>query len=83
MGNVKFRLNLQGLNELMKSAAMQGCMNSAAASIASAAGTGFEAESAHSINFIAIAGVRAATYEARKRCNEDNTLLKAAGGARV
>lgn len=83
MGNVKFKLNLPGLNELMKSAAMQGVLNSAASAIAGSAGKGYEVETAHNINFIAIASVKAATREARKDCNENNALLKAAGGVRV
>ena len=84
MGSVRFKLNLPGLNELMKSAAMQDVLNSAAASIKAAAGSGdYEVEAAHNINFIAIARVSAATRKARKDCNENNTLLKAAGGARI
>lgn len=84
MGNVRFKLNLPGLNELMKSAAMQGVLNSAASSIAAAAGSGdYKVEAAHSISFIAIASVSAATRKARKDCNENNTLLKAAGGTRI
>lgn len=83
MGNVRFKLNLPGLNELMKSAAMQGVLNSAAASISAAAGNGYEVETAHNINFIAIASVRAATGKARKDCNENKTLQKAAGGVRI
>lgn len=80
---IKFRLNLAGLNELMKSGAMQGVLNSAASQISGAAGDGYEVESAHPISYVAIASVRAATYEARKDCRENNTLLKALGGARV
>lgn len=83
MGDVQFKLNLPGLNELMKSGAMQSVLNSAAASIASSAGAGYETEAAHNINFIAIASVRAATREARKACNETNELLKAAGGTKI
>lgn len=83
MGNVRFVLNLPGLNELMKSAAMQGVLNTAASSIATSAGKGFEVEAAHSINFIGIASVKAVTREARKACNENNTLLKAAGSVSI
>jgi hypothetical protein len=83
LGKVKFKLNLPGLNELMKSAAMQGILNSAAASIAASAGDGYEIEAAHNINFIGIASVKAATRAARKDCSENKTLLKAAGGVRI
>ena len=80
---IKFKLDLKGLNELMKSGEMQGVLNSAASQIAGAAGDGYETETAHPISYVAIASVRAATYEARKDCSENNTLLKAMGGARI
>lgn len=80
---IRFKLNLAGLNQLMKSGEMQAVLNSAAGQIAGAAGDGYEVETAHPISFVAIASVRAATYEARKENSENNTLLKAAGGARV
>ena len=83
MAKVKFVLNLPGLNELMKSGEMQAVLNSAAAQIAGAAGEGYETESAHPLSFAAIASVRAATYDSYYDCLENNTLLKAAGGARV
>ena len=80
---IKFRLNLPGLNELMKSGEMQSVLNKAAASIASAAGPGYETEAAHPINFVGIASVRAATFEAKRDNAQNNTLLKATGGAHV
>ena len=83
MSNLRFELNLPGLNELMKSGQMQAVLNSAAAQIAGAAGDGFEAETAHPISFVAIASVRAATYEARRENSKSNTLEKAARGARI
>lgn len=79
MSDVKFVLNLPGLNELMKSPAMCAALNSAAASIQGRAGKGYEIESAHPISFVAIASVYAATREARKDNLENNTLLKARG----
>lgn len=83
MGDVEFKLNLSGLNELMKSSGMQALLNNAAASIAGSSGPGYEIEEAHNISFIAIASVKAATMEARKACNENNELLKASGGVRI
>lgn len=83
MANVKFVLNLPGLNEVMKSSAMQALSNSAANAIAASAGSGYEVESAHNIGFIAISSVRASTYAAKKDCNKNNTLLKAAGSVRI
>lgn len=81
--NTTFKLNLPGLNMLMKSGEMQSVLNSAASSIASAAGSGYEVESAHSIKFIAIASVRAADFKARLDNSKNNTLLKAAGGTKI
>ena len=80
MAKVKFKLNLAGLNDLMKSGEMQAVLNSAASQIASAAGDGYEVESAHPISFVWIAAVHAKTPEARRDNNENNTLLKALGG---
>lgn len=81
--NVTFKLNLPGLNTLMKSGEMQSVLNSAASSIASSAGEGYEVESAHSIKFIAIASVHAADFKARLDNAKNNTLLKAAGGTKI
>lgn len=75
-----FKLNLPGLNELMKSPEMCAALNAAAAQIQGRAGAGYEIESAHPISFVAIAAVHAATKETRKDNLENNTLLKAVGG---
>lgn len=80
MSNVRFKLNLAGLNELMKSAEMQSTLNAAAGQIQARAGAGYEVESAHPISFVAIASVRAADYKARLDNLKNNTLLKAMGG---
>ena len=73
MSNVRFVLNLSGLNELMKSGEMQSVLNRAAAAIAArAGGESYAVESAHPISFVAIASVRGS--------NENNALEKAAGG---
>lgn len=83
MAKVKFKLDLAGLNQLMKSGEMQAVLNSAANQIAAAAGDGFEVESAHPISFVGIAAVHAETPEAKRENSEDNTLLKAAGSVRL
>ncbi len=83
MADAKFKLNLSGLNELMKSAEMQAVLNSAASQIANAAGDGYEVESAHPISFVSIAAVHARTFKARRENSENNTLLKAAGGVKL
>jgi len=83
MSEVEFKLNLKGLNELMKSDRMQAVLNDAAGKIAAAAGEGYEVESAHPINFIGIASVRAVTYKAKKDNSENDTLLKALGSVSI
>ena len=83
MAKVKFRLDLGGLNQLMKSSEMQAVLNSAANQIAAAAGDGYEVETAHAISFVAIAAVHAETAEAKRENSENNTLLKAAGGVKL
>ena len=83
MARVKFKLNLSGLNALMKSTEMQAVLNSAANQIANAAGDGYEVENAHPISFISIAAVHASTFEARRDNSENKTLLKAAGGVKL
>lgn len=83
MAKVDFKFNLSGLNELMKSGAMQGIINDAAQRIAASAGEGYEVESAHNLNFVAIAAVHASTYEAKEDNSKNNTLLKAAGSVKI
>lgn len=83
MAKVKFKLDLAGLNQLMKSGEMQAVLNSAANQIAAAAGDGFEVERAHPISFVGIAAVHAETPAARRDNSENNTLLKAAGSVRL
>lgn len=83
MSKVKFRLNLRGLNDLMKGPEMAGVLNDAAGRIAAAAGDGYEAESAHPLSFAGIASVRAATYDAYYDTLENGTLDKAAGSVKL
>lgn len=83
MADVKFKFNLSGLNELMKSPEMQSILNDAAQRIAGASGPGYEAEPAHPIRFIAIASAYAGSYKARKDNSENNTLLKIADSVKI
>lgn len=83
MSKIRFKLNLRGLNDLMKSGEMQAILNDAAGRIASAAGEGYEVEAAHPLSFAAIASVRAATYDSYYDALENKTLEKAIGGVRV
>ena len=78
MGDVTFKLNLQGLNELMKSSEMQSALLTAGQAVANAAGGDYAAE-VHTANFIAISNVYPNSKAAAKENYEENTLLKAAG----
>ena len=83
MDKIKFKLNLAGLNELMRGSEMQGVLNEAANQISGIAGDGYEIEAAHPIRFVAIASVRAESIEAKRDNHKNNTLLKAAGGVKL
>ena len=83
VSEIRFKLDLKGLNELMKSPEMQGVLNDAAQKIAGAAGDGYEVESAHPIQFVAIASVRASTYDSYYDAMENRTLENAVGGVRI
>lgn len=74
--NVKFELNLPGLNELMKSTEMQSVLKEAGKAVAQAAGSDYDAE-VHTANFIAISNVYPNSRKAAKENFEQNTLLKA------
>ena len=78
-----FKLNLNGLNEIMRSSEMQGVLNMAAGQIQAHAGDGYEIESAHPISFVAIASVRTGDYKAILDNNRNNTLLKSAGSVKI
>ena len=83
MAKVKFKLNLKGLNELMKSSEMQAILDDAAAKIAGASGEGYEVEAAHPISFVGIAAVHASSAAARRDNDKNNTLQKAAGSVKL
>ena len=76
--DVEFKLNLQGLNELMKSAEMQSALLEAGQTVASSAGGDYEAE-VHTANWIAISNVYPNSKKAAHENFKDNTLLKALG----
>ena len=77
MGNeVKFELNLPGLNELMKSAQMQAVLDEAGASVASAAGSDY-ASSPKTGHWIGFSNIYPNSARAAKENYEDNTLIKA------
>ncbi len=71
----KFVLNKKGVYDLMKSAEMQSILKKKATSVKNRCGDGFEQDIYVGRNR-ANAGIIASTYEARKKCYEENTLLK-------
>ena len=80
---ITFKLDLPGLNALMKSSEMQGVINDTAAKIAGAAGSGYGIEAAHPIGFVAIGSVFAESRLAKIENSKNNTLEKAAKGVRI
>ena len=78
MGNVKFELNLQGLNELMKSPEMQSALLDAGNAVANNAGGDYAAE-VHTASWIAISNVYPDSKRAAHENYKENTLLKALG----
>ena len=84
MSKVKFKLNLPGLNQLMKSTEMQGILTQYGQAVSSRAQSmcpeGEYAVRTYPINWIAVCNISAENYEAVKDGYEHNTLLKALGG---
>lgn len=78
MDKVKIKLNLPGLNELMKSPEIAEAVLEAGQAVAQAAGPEYAAE-VHTANWIAIANVYPDSKEAAHDNFKDNTLLKAIG----
>ena len=76
--DVKFKLNLPGLNELMKSAEMQSALLEAGQAVANSAGGDYAAE-VHTANWIAISNVYPDSKQAANENFRYNTLLKALG----
>lgn len=74
--NVKFKLNLPGLNDLMKSPGMQAALSAAGAEVAAIAGEGYD-HSTHVASYVAIENVYTATGRAYGDNMKHNTLEKA------
>ena len=75
MSNVKFELNLKGLNDLMKSDGMQGYLQDAAAQVANNAGHGYGYD-VKIASYEAIAKIYPHSAGAAKANLKRNTLLK-------
>ena len=78
MSSVKVKLNLTGLNELMKSQEITDAVLEAGQAVAQAAGGDYSAE-VHTARWIAISNVYPDSKEAAHENFKDNTLLKAIG----
>lgn len=78
MADVKFELNISGLQEIMKSGEMQAALSDAGAAVAQAAGSDY-AYRVHTASFVSLCNVYPDSKEAAKENYETNSLLKAAG----
>ena len=76
--DVAFKLNLQGLNELMKSAEMQAVLDEAGRAVANVAGDGYTT-TGRTGQYIGFSNVYPEDKQAAKDNYENNTLLKALG----
>lgn len=77
MSKGKFVLNTSGVRELLKSEELRTVVEEYASRIAKTAGNGFTANAR--VSNRAVARVIAETDEAMRDCEDNNTLLKAAG----
>lgn len=73
-----FELNMAGLNELMKSSAMQSALKEAGNAVVSAAGGDYNTET-YVLNFVAVQNVWPASKEAAIDNAKNNTLVAAVG----
>lgn len=78
--NVQFKLNINGLRELMKSDWMQGHLAEASRAVADACGSDYESD-VDVISYVAIGHVRPTTKEASRENYEENTMIKALSSA--
>ncbi len=78
MSKPEFKLDVAGLNELMKSAPMQAHLTAAGNAVARAAGGDYGVRT-HTASFVAITNVYADSKQAVRDTYEKNTLVKALG----
>lgn len=76
MSKVKVKLNLKGINEVMKSPEVRAACEEAARAVGNASGIDTDVQSG-TINFIAYANVYPASKEAAKENYDNNSILKA------
>lgn len=75
MGDVKFKLNLPGLNALMKSSEVQSVLDAAGAKVAQSAGADY-ASSSNTGRYIGFCNVYPNSAKAAHENYKENTLLK-------
>lgn len=80
MGNVEVKLNLKGINEVMKSPEILSAVEAAGQAVANAAGSDYTTRSGL-INYIAYCNVYPDSADAAKENYEDNIIIKAAAAA--
>lgn len=80
MADIKFELNLKGLNELMKSDEMVKALDEAGETVARKAGSDYSKRT-HQATWVAICNVYPDSKKAAKDNYENNTLLKALSSA--
>lgn len=80
MAKVDFKLNLAGLNELMKSPEMEQALEEAGNMVATLAGGDYGVR-VHRASFVSIANVYPDSKKAAKDNYENNTLVKALGAS--
>ena len=78
--DVDFKLNINGLRELMKSGAMQSQLAAAGQAVASAAGRDYGTR-VHTASYTAICNVYPDSKEAARENYEENSLLKGLGAS--
>jgi hypothetical protein len=76
MGKVGIKLNMPGINAIMKGDGIQSVLKTAGDSVASNAGEGYAAE-VRTINWIAVCNVYPDSKQAAKDNYKNNSLLKA------
>lgn len=76
MGKVEVKLNLKGINEVMKSPEIQAACEEAGRAVAQAAGSDYGTSSG-TINYIAYCNVYPDSKDAAKENFKENTILKA------
>lgn len=76
--NVKFKINLPGLNALMKSDYIKDKIDAAAKAVRDQCGDGYESD-VDTVNWVCIGHVRPITSRAISDNSQNNTMIRAIG----